>query len=209
MIDTIIFDMGNVLIEWHPQKYLAAFEKDEQRQQLLYDALFTSGIWSKQDDGTLSTEQACKQSQQLLDPSLHEACYQMYFHWQVHSLAFKQMQSYAKHLQQLGYQLFILSNTSDVYYRIEQLGLLPISECLTGKILSFEEGLVKPDKAIYQLICQKYQLTPENCLFLDDIEENIQAAQSINMHGLLVKNEIQACQELKKVLAQHGKYSCE
>lgn len=206
MINTIIFDMGNVLIEWNPTRFIQEMEHDPARQEKIVQAIFTSGIWEKQDDGSLSIAKACQKSQALLDASYHQAIEQMYYYWQHYTTAYNEIQNYAVKLHQLGYQLYVLSNTSRVYYTLKQAGLLPIDQLLSGKILSFEEKIVKPDTQIYQLLLKRYQLIPEQCVFLDDIPKNIEAAQKVNIHGLLVKNEQQALHDLQALLKHQGKY---
>ena len=49
--------------------------------------------------------------------------------------------------------------------------------------------MVKPDVAIYQYLMDKYGLEAQNCVFLDDIKGNIEAAQSLGMHGIQVLSE--------------------
>ena len=67
MIDTIIYDMGNVLIEWNPEKFLHLIETDEERIAKLRTAIFTSGYWPRQDTGELDADKAYHMSLALLD----------------------------------------------------------------------------------------------------------------------------------------------
>ncbi len=69
MIKNLIFDFGNVLIEWNPAKILAAFVEDEEDRKRVKTAVFGSGIWAQTDTGELTLEEAIQAAQTLLDGS--------------------------------------------------------------------------------------------------------------------------------------------
>ena len=207
MIDTIIYDMGNVLIEWNPEKFLHLIETDEERIAKLRTAIFTSGYWPRQDTGELDADKAYNMSLALLDDSYQESLRQIYYHWYEYADVFTKMQDYAWELKNQGYKLFVLSNTAASYYDLAKKGYLPIDEILDGKVLSYEVEMVKPDVAIYQYLLDKYGLEAQNCVFLDDIKGNIEAAQSLGMQGIQVLSENQALADLKVLLSKHGRLS--
>ncbi|XBG91786.1 HAD-IA family hydrolase [Enterococcus cecorum] len=93
------------------------------------------------------------------------------------------------------------------YYDLAKNDYLPIDEILDGKVLSYEVEMVKPDVAIYQYLLDKYGLEAQNCVFLDDIKGNIEAAQSLGMQGIQVLSENQALADLKVLLSKHGRLS--
>ena len=68
MIKNLVFDLGNVLIEWNPDKIFRHFETDEMRRQSLRKAIFDSHLWHQTDWGSLSLSEACTLAQQNLDP---------------------------------------------------------------------------------------------------------------------------------------------
>ena len=207
MIDTIIYDMGNVLIEWNPEKFLHLIETDEERIAKLRTAIFTSGYWARQDTGELDADKAYHMSLALLDDSYQESLRQIYYHWYEYADVFTKMQDYAQELKKQGYKLFVLSNTAASYYDLAEKGYLPIDEILDGKVLSYEVEMVKPDVAIYQYLLDKYGLEAQNCVFLDDIKGNIEAAQSLGMQGIQVLSENQALADLKVLLSKYGRLS--
>ena len=65
--------MGNVLIEWNPEKFLHLIETDEERISKLRTAIFTSGYWPRQDTGELDADKAYHMSLALLDDSYQES----------------------------------------------------------------------------------------------------------------------------------------
>ena len=76
----------------------------------------------------------------------------------------------------------------------------PIFQLLEGQVISSEEKIIKPDRAIYERICQKYNLKPEECLFADDRMENVEAAQRFEMQVICFEDAEQYERELRKIL---------
>ena len=70
---------------------------------------------------------------------------------------------------------------------------------MDGGILSYKVGLIKPDEAVYRRLIELYRLVPDECVFLDDVAENVDAAEAIGIHGIHFINENQAREELKKL----------
>jgi len=71
----------------------------------------------------------------------------------------------------------------------------PIFRLLEGSIISSEVHLIKPDPAIYQLLCSRFQLKPSETLFVDDKLENVEAARTVGMTGILFQDACQLAQE--------------
>ena len=67
----------------------------------------------------------------------------------------------------------------------DHLDLLPRRALLSGVVISGVEKLVKPDAAIFRLICERYALKPEECLFIDDNEQNVEGARAVGMTAIL------------------------
>ncbi|MEH8047742.1 HAD family hydrolase [Gallibacterium anatis] len=206
MIDTLIFDMGNVLIEWDPDKFLHFIETDPDRIRALHQAIFASGIWAKQDNGEFNAAQAYQSSLSLLNSSYADSLSTFYFHWFRYAQRYLTLQQIAIELKNIGYKLYILSNTSAVFDDLVSADLLPITDVIDGKVLSYQVKLVKPDYAIYQHLLDSYQLNAANCLFLDDVNENLEAAQHCGIHTLKVTNQQQAIADLLSILERKGKY---
>ena len=71
---------------------------------------------------------------------------------------------------------------------------------MDGGIMSYEVQLIKPDLVIYQTLIARYDLQPEECVFLDDTKANIDGALRAGMQGILVKTQEQAMQDLDELL---------
>ena len=81
MIKNLVFDLGNVLIEWNSEKILTTFEPEKERRQILRQAIFDSGVWHQTDKGELSLKEACDEVLAQLDDSYHPAVQNIFYNW--------------------------------------------------------------------------------------------------------------------------------
>ena len=203
MIKNLVFDFGNVLIEWNPAKILAAFVKEEDRKRV-EAAIFDSGLWAQTDTGQLTLEEAIQAAQTLLDGSYSATVEAIFTHWYETVDVYHQLQEKIFEWAQLGYGIYILSTTSEIFYAVENAGLLPITKVLTGKILSYEVGFAKPDKSIYQKLLTQYALHANQCVFIDDLQINLDAAKSLGFETILATSEQQNIIAIEELLKKKG-----
>ena len=187
MIKQIVLDMGNVLIEWNPEKILAYASEDVARRQQLEHAIFTSGIWQQIDQGLLTIEASKEQVMAQLDASYQAAVEWVMYHWYEKMDVYLDTQKLAIELAQQGYGIYILSNTSALFHELVQQDYLPVTQVTRGIYLSYQTQLLKPDVAIYRDFCEQFQLNPKECVFIDDIAINIEAAKQIGMAGIVAQ----------------------
>lgn len=199
MIKTIIFDIGRVLIGYDWDAYiLKLFNQDKEKLKRIRHALFERGYWNEVDRGVWSKSELMDAFSSE-DPGLRP---DIEFFWDNVGGALWQYdftKDWIKELHEKGYQLLYLSNWSE-NMRLqcqEQLDFLPL---LDGGVFSYEEKLIKPDHAIYECIIKRYNLIPEECVFLDDKIENVNAAIECGMHGIQVTSHDFAVEELNKLL---------
>lgn len=94
--------------------------------------------------------------------------------------------NYISKLKDKGYNLYILSNISRESYEYVK-STIDIDKIFSGGVYSYQEKLLKPDKRIYELIVNKYNLKKEETLFFDDKQKNIDAANEFGIKGVLFK----------------------
>ncbi|WP_270661166.1 HAD family hydrolase [Streptococcus anginosus] len=203
MIKDLVFDFGNVLIEWNPAKILAAFVKEEDRKRV-EAAIFDSGLWAQTDTGQLTLKSAIQAAQTLLDSSYSATVEAIFTHWYETVDVYHQLQEKIFEWAQLGYGIYILSTTSEIFYAVENAGLLPMTKVLTGKILSYEVGFAKPDKNIYQKLLAQYALQANQCVFIDDLQINLDVAKSLGFETILATSEQQNIIAIEELLKKKG-----
>lgn len=98
------------------------------------------------------------------------------------------------------YKTAMLSNVSAViwnYYTPEQM-----DKYFDRVVLSYQEAIAKPDPRIYQLVCERLEVEPSECVFADDNEVNVDAANKIGMHGIVFTNNSDYFAKLEEILAR-------
>jgi putative hydrolase of the HAD superfamily len=70
---------------------------------------------------------------------------------------------------------------------------------MDGGIASYQEGLLKPDPAIFELFLTRYGKRAEECVFVDDTPVNAEAAATLGFHSIILKNIDDLTDELKKI----------
>ena len=195
-IDTIIFDLGGVLIDWNPRYlYRKIFDDEKEMQWFLTEVC--SPDWNEQQDAGRSWEEAT----QLL--------IQHYPHYEQQILAFwkrwpemlngaiettvyilEHLHSQAKH------RLLALTNWSAETFPVAQQQFDFLNH-FEGILVSGEEGLKKPDPKIYQLLLDRYSVDSTRSVFIDDSLRNVQAAQQLGIQAIHFQSGAQLKQELK------------
>ena len=206
MIKNLVFDLGNVLIEWNSEKILTSFEPEKERRQLLRQVIFESGVWHQTDKGELSLKEACDEGLAQLDDSYHSAVQNIFYNWYEVVEVYSGLQEQIRLWAEQGYRIYILSTTCEIFYRIEKAGLLPIYPLLSGYILSSEVGVVKPEPEIYQKLLKKYGIEPTESVFIDDIQANLDMAAELGFETILAKREGDNVLAMQNLLQEKGAY---
>lgn len=183
MIRNIILDVGKVLVEWEPEKAMQKLGFSEAVVEAVAKATVASADWNESDRALLDD---AKQVAYFVEKA-PEYEKEIRLFWDNIGLAISQY-SYTKtwiqEMKAAGYHIYILSNYARWTYQHtkEQLSFL---KDVDGALFSFEVHQIKPEPEIYQSLFEKFHLIPEECFFLDDRLENIEAAKSQGMDGMV------------------------
>jgi putative hydrolase of the HAD superfamily len=103
-----------------------------------------------------------------------------------------------KPLKKNGYKLFILSNFIEEAFKhvIEQYDFFSQFD---GRVISYEEKVIKPEKAIYDILVNRYNLIPQECVFLDDHSSFLKPAKQLGMATILVHQNTDLKEEFRKI----------
>lgn len=185
----LIFDMGNVLIEWNIEKILNSVTDDMKIKELLKKEIFESGLWVKTDHGLISVEELEEVVISKIGFQYSNSVKMVTRNWYKYVEVFIDVQKRIVELSKKGYDIYILSNTSYTFYELVNNNFLPVVSIAKGIVLSCEEKLLKPDKEIYKVLLERYNLNPLDCIFFDDLEENLLGAISCGVNGFLVEDD--------------------
>lgn len=197
MIDTIIFDVGRVLVNWDYESYLKRFAFGPEKTKAIAAATFESPYWRQFDRGILAPEEIVKGFCSLA-PEYAEEIKEVFAHCEETITPLPYAESWVRSLKEKGYRLYILSNYSgDLFERTKEK--MPFLPYMDGTLFSYTCHLVKPEPEIYQYLIRKFSLIPDHCVFLDDTKENIEAAKRAGIHGIHFTGYKDGVEQLKKL----------
>jgi HAD superfamily hydrolase (TIGR01509 family) len=96
------------------------------------------------------------------------------------------------------YRLMLLSNTNELHLR-RSVEMLPALKRFERLFVSYEIGLIKPNRGIYQYVLDHVDVPAQRILFIDDLGKNIQAAREVGMHGIVFHGIESARAELRRI----------
>lgn len=197
MIKNIILDIGDVLVKSDYHQFFLSKGYDEVMTKRLEAATFFSPAWKELDRGVWSFEEIMNAFIGN-DPEIEPALRSVFEDTGGFITAFPYAEDWIRELQAEEMKVYCLSNLSDLIFNGCRSELTFLNH-VDGKILSWQERMVKPDPAIYRLMLERYQLRPEECIFVDDLEKNVAAAMSLGMHGVVFRNHEQAVQQIYEI----------
>ncbi|HEW7055214.1 TPA: HAD family phosphatase [Streptococcus pneumoniae] len=196
----IIFDLGNVLIEWNKEKILSKICKNDLEYNLFNKLVFQSNLWIDLDNGKISLEFL---ENQLIDEMGHQyqdQIHELVWNWFNYVDLYDEAYELIKQLKKKNFQIYVLSNTSSIFHILLDSVLSKVSSVLDGYVISCEVKMMKPQKEIYLSLVNKYQLDIKDCIFLDDLEENVEAARTLGIKAFQIKERKEISNILKDLL---------
>ncbi len=179
MIKNYVFDMGNVIVVLNWDKVLDNYELTSDERNILMEKVFESEEWKKLDEGIITKDEAIKIMKSGLPEELHEYCTDIMKRWMEGLIINDEMLDLIKEIRQKGYNTYVLSNAPlEVKEFIENNNLKNLFD---GIILSAYEKLVKPNKEIYELLLNRFNIKAEESVFIDDRLDNVQAAKKLGI----------------------------
>ncbi len=197
-IDTVIFDFGGVLIDWNPAYvYLKEFRGDTEKMNHFLNTI-CSWEWNENQDAGYLIQQATEERVALFPE--HERLIRMYYERWKDMLGYEHTETVEllKQLKERGkHKLLGLTNWSHETFPVA-LERFDFLSWFDGIVVSGVEKMKKPDARIYQLTLDRYNVIAENAIFIDDKQENVEAAKKAGIHGI----HHTAAQQLKNELKQ-------
>lgn len=192
-VKNVVFDMGNVLMLFDGPYFSAQFTDNEADAVALQRALFGSPAWNLLDSGTISYDTMLRVARAHLDERLWPNLDACFAGWAAYSTPIEETNALAAELKREGYGIYLLSNAGTRIH--DQLNHMPAWDLMDGAVVSGEERLMKPDPAIYQLLCERYGLLAEECLFVDDNADNCEGARVAGMRAVRYASDVAAIRE--------------
>jgi len=182
MIRNIIFDLGNVLISFRPAEYLEKNNYPEKIRNTILKDIFGSREWLLLDNGNITTGEAIDSITKKSELKKEEIAFIFNKRTEI-MFPLEYNVRMLPGLKKQGYKLYYLSNfPSDIFEEIKTSYYF--FGHFEGGIISSDIKHSKPDPEIYRILLSKYNMQVSECLYIDDIESNIKAAETIGMKVL-------------------------
>lgn len=192
----IIFDLGGVVFDWSPKDLIDRVTDNEKEKELLLEHLLEHSDWIELDRGTITTEEVVQRT--IKRSGLKQELIEDIFTNASNVLSLKS--DTVKIIEDISgteHKLYVLSNMHDQYAR-SLTADFNFWHHFDGIVFSCDVKMVKPERDIYHHILDKYNLTPENTIFIDDTMPNINTACDIGIDGLLFTDPAALKDELIK-----------
>ena len=172
-----LFDLGGVFFDWDPNYfYKNVFKKKNERENFLNN--ICNDEWNiQQDAGRLIKDAETDLINKYPD---YEDEIKLYYknHHQMFRKVFQHSVEVLNDLKNKQYECYVLSNWSwETFYGMDKK--YPFLNKFDGLIISGKEKLVKPDAEIYKLAINRFNLIPQETVFIDDKKDNIEAANKL------------------------------
>lgn len=191
MIKNIIFDVGQVLVKvrWLEVMQELGFHEDITEQ--VANATVRSGTWSEYDRSLRSYEDLLAEFISN-NPQVEKEILLFMEHEAESIREFPYAKEWVKSFKDKGYKCYVLSNYPKRTFE-KTCSERSFETYMDGTVYSYAVQMIKPEKEIYQTLLEKYDLIPEECVFIDDNLANVEAATAIGIHALhfQTKDEIE------------------
>ena len=198
-INTIIFDLGNVLVNWSPlhvfdEKYFDSLEK----RDYFFQHICSMDWNEKQDEGrsiVVATQELIEQF-----PDWEQPIRDYYGRWteMLHGPIYETVEIFKQLKESNKYKIYALTNWPTVLFDIA-LVRYNFLHWFDGRVVSGEEKTRKPFPEFYQRLLERYNVDPTEALFIDDSLRNVKAAEEVGINSLHFQSPAQLKDELSKL----------
>lgn len=194
----VVWDLGNVLIDWQPQHAIAAGVGETEARRFLEADDFDFRAWNHGPDSGLPWDEA------------EAAVRRDHPHWLEHALAYRRhfgasltgevpgTGAVVRRLHAAGVAMVGLTNWSAELYP-QAPPRFPVLALLRDVVVSGVEGVAKPDPRIYRLAAERIGLPPAQLVFVDDRADNVEAAEELGMHGVVFTDADALVERLRRL----------
>jgi len=200
-INTIIFDLGGVLIDWNPKYlYRKIFETEEEVNYFLEN--IATSDWNEEQDAGRSFEDATSELlKKFPQEKWRQAIIDFYGRWT--EMIGGQFDGTVEILKELidnpNYRVLALTNWSSESWPIA-LDMFDFLHWFEGVLVSGQEGMRKPAVEFYQLMMDRYQIDKHTAIFIDDNQRNVDASNTFGLRAILFENAESLAEILKNIL---------
>lgn len=201
MIKNVIFDIGNVLVDFRWRVLMEELGLPAETQAIFAKTVFGSRWWGELDHGIYEEAEILAHFREDNREHLDE----FDLVWDNRGRLVEPYAYAVAWIEQLkasGLKVYLLSNyPRDVFTFHTECGCFPFLDRVDGRVVSGFVKMVKPNADIYEYLLSEYGLAAGECVFVDDREENVETARALGMKGIVFQGYEQARSELDKLVS--------
>jgi len=203
MIKNIIFDMGNVLINYTPLHFLEREGITAPDDVAIFmREVFKSEEWTLADEGRIKVKDIDERCSKRLPERLREVGHKLILTWYDPLEPIPGMADFVRRHKAEGMGMYVLSNAPDTIH--DYFNQIPGAECMDGLVVSADIRMVKPGADIFNYLLDKYSLKADECLFIDDLKENTDGAEAVGIHGYVFDGDADRLEKYLQEMNAHA-----
>lgn len=202
MIKNIIFDIGCVLVDFNPGRVLTEMGLPPEEVQIIQTNTVLGPHWKELDRGVMPKEEVFElMIKDVPVPYQSDARNFLYNHTLETVTCFDYSEAWVKGLKEKGYKVYLLTNYPQWMFEPHFKNLFTFAPYVDGYVVSAVEKLIKPDHQIYKTLINRFNLKPEESVFIDDRLENVQGAVETGLKGIQFTTKEETFKNLDALLA--------
>lgn len=196
-IDTVVFDLGNVLIPWDPRRlYRKLLSSEAEVEQFLAEVCTMP--WHTQQDAGRPLAEATAERLALFPQ--HEALIRAFYDRvdEMFDVAIPESVAILHAVKAAGYRMYALTNWPGEMFP-PAVRRYPFLNEFEGIVVSSHEKLVKPDPALYRILFDRYAINPATAVFIDDSLANVEASRALGMRAIHFRDPAELAPALRSL----------
>ena len=200
MIKNIIFDIGGVIVDYKFGDYVERLGLDKKTTKVLSTQVLYTPLWDKFSKGLVSAEEFLTETKKQV-PEYAEYVDML---WKTENLRkmippFERTLNLIKQLKEKGYKLFVISDMEEYTIRYLKSTIEGFEDLFDDIIYSCRVGQLKKDGDVFDLAIKRFAINPEESIFIDDVQRNLDQAQKRNINTFHFTDPKQNVIDLKKM----------
>lgn len=199
MIKNIVFDIGNVLLNFNPREYMKTLQFNDETIDAMDTILFKNQLWVEADRGTFSIRDLVEI---LVKENPHyekEIRKLLSENWvKIHTRKEDSI-DFLKALKNQGFKIYLLSNCSKEAH--DFIMQYDFAQLIDGGIYSYELNICKPEKEIYEKLIEKFNIKPQESIFIDDSQINVEVSRELDFHGVVFTQLDEVKQRVQELIS--------
>ena len=198
-IKNIIFDVGDVLLEYRWKDMLMDYGLSEDEAIKVGRLMFDDPLWTEMDLVDRSQEPRIISQYMEKYPEYADTISWFINHPEYMHVTREDVWERVHQIKQLGFHLYLLSNYPENMFEKHARHAAFLVD-MDGEVVSYQVNKVKPDPEIYQCLLEKYKLQPQECLFFDDRPQNTEAAEKLGITAITVVSKDFLLEKLDEII---------